>query len=276
MLPAADALDPDNNPWHWVSVDLRVWRIERNKSQADVADILGLESSTVSNIEAGRSKLTTENARKLDVAWRTRGHFERMVRMAESKHDPDWYKQSLSYERRAALIRAYESLWVPGLVQIEEYALASFEAAGATDPDRLWRDRKARQEILHRENPPQLQVLLDQAVILRQVGGVEVMCRQLQRLLELSHLPHVILRVIPFDEGAHMGQDGSFKIMSATRGQRRSGWDAVYAEAPIGGRLITDPAKAADFWIRWDRIGAKALTVAGTRRLILSTMESMR
>ncbi|WP_344947759.1 DUF5753 domain-containing protein [Actinomadura miaoliensis] len=196
--------------------------------------------------------------------------------MAESKHDPDWYKQSLSYERRAALIRAYESLWVPGLVQIEEYALASFEAAGATDPDRLWRDRKARQEILHRENPPQLQVLLDQAVILRQVGGVEVMCRQLQRLLELSHLPHVILRVIPFDEGAHMGQDGSFKIMSATRGQRRSGWDAVYAEAPIGGRLITDPAKAADFWIRWDRIGAKALTVAGTRRLILSTMESMR
>ncbi len=43
----ADRLDPDHNPWHWLAVDLRIWRIERNLSQAQLAEILGVDDSTV-------------------------------------------------------------------------------------------------------------------------------------------------------------------------------------------------------------------------------------
>ncbi|MFG2085480.1 helix-turn-helix transcriptional regulator [Spirillospora sp. NPDC048824] len=271
-MAKADRLDPDNNPWHWLAVDLRIWRIERNLSQAQLAEILRVDNSTVSNYESGTSKVPESKTETLDQLWRTRGHFSRIRRYAESAHDPDWRHQNVENEAKASVIRAYESLWVPGLIQTEGYARAGFSSAGisSTEADELWEQRSARQAILNRPGPPQLYVLLDQAVIARRVGGPDVMRDQLARLLEVADWPHAMVRIIPWEAGAHMGQDGSFKLMTV----RAS--DVVYIEAAIEGRLITDPAKVADVGLRWERIGARALPEPLTRRLIADQMETTR
>lgn len=268
----ADRLDPDNNPWHWLAADLRIWRIERNLSQARLAEILRVDDSTVSNYESGTSKIPERTAEILDQLWCTRGHFVRIRRHAESAHNPDWRQQNVEHEAKASVIRAYESSLVPGLIQTEGYARAGFESAGIgrSEADELWEQRLARQAILDCPNPPQLYMLLDQAVITRHVGGPAVMREQLTRLLEVAERPHTMLRVIPWEAGAHMGQDGAFKLMTVPMG------DVVYIEAAIEGRLITDPAKVADVGLRWERIGARALPESLTRRLIADQMETTR
>ena len=47
----------------------------------------------------------------------------------------------------------------------------------------------ARQAVLTRDPPPALQLVVDEAVLYREVGGQAVLCRQLTRLFEASQWP---------------------------------------------------------------------------------------
>jgi len=68
-------------------------------------------------------------------------------------------------ETKAAVIRAFEALTVPGLLQTPEYAAELFRACGATDVDALVEERMARQQILNRDNPPILWAIATESVI---------------------------------------------------------------------------------------------------------------
>ncbi|MCZ9339809.1 DUF5753 domain-containing protein, partial [Streptomyces sp. TRM76130] len=48
----------------------------------------------------------------------------------------------------------------------------------------------------------------------RRVGEPGVMARQLERLVDAAHLPHVRLQVLPFAAGAHIGVTGPFVVFS--------------------------------------------------------------
>ena len=55
----------------------------------------------------------------------------------------------------------------------------------------------ARQSLLTQDDPINLWVVLDEAVVSRPVGGDEVMRDQLKRLAEASRLPNVTIQVLP-------------------------------------------------------------------------------
>ena len=67
-----------------------------------------------------------------------------------------------------------------------------------------------RQEILARDDPAALWVILDQWVLRRPVGGRHVMLEQVNRLIEAARLPHIVIEVIPAGVGAHEGVTGAF------------------------------------------------------------------
>jgi len=79
--------------------------------------------------------------------------------------------------------------------------------------DTLVKVRLARQDVL-RSNGLRLEVVLDEAVLRRSVGGPQVMADQLARLLETARLGQVRLQVLPFSAGAHIGVTGPFVILS--------------------------------------------------------------
>lgn len=118
-------------------------------------------------------------------------------------------------------MRTLETSVVPGLLQTPEYARAVTRAAvdGLDDErlDALVEVRLARQDILRAQPPLELSAVLDEAVLRREVGGPEVMARQLKRLLEAARLPQVRLQVLPFTAGAHVGITGPFVIFSFSR-----------------------------------------------------------
>ena len=73
--------------------------------------------------------------------------------------------------------------------------------------------RLFRQRRLTTEPALELVGIVDESVLRRAVGGVEVMRAQLQHILERAALPSVCLQVLPFSLGAHAGMSGSFIVL---------------------------------------------------------------
>jgi transcriptional regulator with XRE-family HTH domain len=132
---------------------------------------------------------------------------------------PEGFDVYIGLEEAASQFSWYESELVPGLLQTEDYARA---VIGADNPgmdeaqvEQRVRVRIARQALLTRlTTPPVLQVVLNEAILHRPIGGGEVMTRQLERLAEAGELSTVSIRVMPFSAGLHRGvMSGPFEIL---------------------------------------------------------------
>jgi uncharacterized protein DUF5753/helix-turn-helix protein len=261
--------DPKSSMWAWIAHDLRFYRLQRDLSGVELARLLNCARSSVSRLETGQAQLEEKQAEIVDLAWKTGGHFSRLLWYARLGHDPNWNKQHLGIEGRSDVIWSFEAQVVPGLLQIPEYAHALLTAGGASNADALVEERISRQAILDRDLPLQLWIILSQNVIDWPMGGPVVMRKQLARLLEAAESPNIGIRVLPRSAGAHAGVDGSFKIMEGAGGR------VAYTESPGMGRLVTSVAEVRSYAIRYDRIGQKALPDALSRHLIKQAMEAL-
>jgi transcriptional regulator with XRE-family HTH domain len=128
---------------------------------------------------------------------------------------PTWFEEYIGLEEAASQIRAYEVQFVPGLLQAEDYA-RGVTALSYSNPKEINRRvalRMARQYVLTREVPPNVWVVLDEAVLRRPIGGQAAMRAQLRHLIEVSQLPHVSIQVIPFQTGGHAAAGGPFSLL---------------------------------------------------------------
>jgi transcriptional regulator with XRE-family HTH domain len=127
-----------------------------------------------------------------------------------------WFRPYVDLESAASLIRAYEGQLVPGLLQTEDYVRSVIRGAMEDTPEEVERRvalRMARQTLLERPDSPRLWVVLDEAALRRPVGGSKVMRAQLERLIQATTMPNVILQVIRLGSGAHPAMVGAFSIL---------------------------------------------------------------
>ncbi|RAY15582.1 hypothetical protein DPM19_07250 [Actinomadura craniellae] len=263
------SIDPLSSMWAWLAHDLRFYRMRAGLTGEMFGKIMGVVRSTVSRMESGEYRINDDHARALDQHFNTGGHFARLLHYARLGHDPGWFMEHVGIESQAEVVRNYELSLIPGLLQTKAYARALFTAAGSMDVETQVAARMARQEILNREEPPFLWVLMDESVLHRMIGGSEVMKEQLAWLLEVSERPNVGLRVIPANTGFHLGLEGSFVVFSLKSG------DVAYVEATEGGRLIRGAPEVRSVMQRYERIGAKALPEDSSRSLIQQVMEAL-
>ena len=130
---------------------------------------------------------------------------------------PGWFETYVGLEEAAALIRTYEVQFIPGLLQTEEYARAVISLGNSAAPSDEIEQRVSlritRQKLLARGDGPRLWAVVDEAALRRPIGGREVMRGQIERLIEVSKLPGVILQVLPFRVGGHTAEAGAFTIL---------------------------------------------------------------
>lgn len=129
---------------------------------------------------------------------------------------PQWFRAYVDLEQAATLIRAYEGQFVPGLLQTDDYMRAVMGGALDETPEAIERRvelRVARQALLTRAGPPRLWAVVDEGALRRPVGGPRVMRAQIERLIEASRLPSVVLQILPFGAGAHPAMGGAFSIL---------------------------------------------------------------
>lgn len=116
------------------------------------------------------------------------------------RRNPVWFRPWQEFEREATLLRSYQPLVLPGLLQTEAYARAVLSIGGLrgrTDVDRLVATRLSRQAILTKDDPPQFAAVVDETALRRPVGGRATMREQARALLATCEAPHVRLHVVP-------------------------------------------------------------------------------
>jgi transcriptional regulator with XRE-family HTH domain len=217
-----------------LGAELRALRTGAGFTSGEAARMVGWHQSKVSRIETGASGVKPTDVRILLDAYAVEDSRLRELLLvlagppeAAGRHHwwhayrgvlPPTYRDFINLESQASAMRTLETSVVPGLLQIPEYARAVTRAVvGGPDDehlDALVKVRLARQDVLRSDPPLRLSAVLDETVLRREVGGPEVMARQLSRLVEAAQLPQVRLQVLPFTAGAHIGITGPFVIFS--------------------------------------------------------------
>jgi hypothetical protein len=131
---------------------------------------------------------------------------------------PPTYFQYIEYETAASIIRTYETLVIPGLLQTEEYAatvsrLYRVNPTAAQIRTRVEVRMKRQELLLDRPSPPLLFFILDEAVINRLMGSKTLRQAQLEKLIRLADRPAVTIEIIPFSAGLHRGMGENFHIL---------------------------------------------------------------
>lgn len=266
-----------------LGTELRRLREEAHVTIDIVADRLGCSPSKVSRIETGHTSATPRDVKDmLDVYGIAGPESDELVQIAREARQKGWWHPYstvlvgayVGLEAAARSIRAYEQQVIPGLLQSEDYALAMIGAARLSDTpleiDRRVHVRMARQSLLIQDEPIELWVVLDEAVLSRPVGGDAVMRDQLVRLIEATELPNVTLQVLPFAAGAHAAMDGTFAILDFPE---VADPDVVYAENATGGLFLEKVDELKKYSSIFDTIRAAALTPEESTVMIASLIE---
>lgn len=194
--------------WTIRASESKISRLELGRvgfKERDVEDLLSLYGVT----EARERERLLELAREAN----NRGWWHRYGDVT-----PDWFDAYLGLEAAAELIRTYEIQFVPGLLQTADYAravarLTPGNARADEEIERIVALRTRRQRVLDREPPLKLWAVIEESVLLRPIGGRDVLRDQLDSLREASRRPNVTLQIVPLRSPGHAATGGAFTLL---------------------------------------------------------------
>ncbi len=189
---------------------------------------------------------------------------------------PEGFDVYIGLEEAASAFSWYESELVPGLLQTQRYAHTLIEAdnpgVDVDEVDRRVRLRLARQALLTRVTaPPRLDIVLNEAIIRRPIGGVHIMTEQLDQLIKVGERANVSLRIMPFSAGLHLGvMSGPFVILRfPLNGEgRETEPPTVYVDGFTGALYLDKPNEIGRYDGAFTDIGSMALDEGASRDLI--------
>lgn len=185
------------------------------------------------------------------------------------------YADLISLEADAKNFRTFATSLVPGLLQTAAYARTTIRAVGMTSPDErvdaLVEVRIQRQAVLTRPEPLELWAVIHEAALRPSVMGATVMRDQLQRLLELSELPHVSIQVLPLDAAPNPGMLGPFTVIGFPD---TADLDVGMVETLTSTLYVEDPAEVSIYGAAFERLRAAALPFDKSADLIARTKDS--
>ncbi|MEV5654270.1 helix-turn-helix transcriptional regulator [Streptomyces sp. NPDC052291] len=265
-------LDPSSSPRALLGAELRHRRERAGLSQNDLGKPLFLSGSFIGQLESGVRRMQMDQAAEFDRALSAEGFFVRnCAALGKSKY-PEHFAEAAEAEARATEIKEYAPQLIPGLLQTEAYARAVFREyqPTATDSaiDELVAARLERARILADPTDPLLWIVLDEAVLRRQVGGPETMAAALRHVASLAQQRRIITQVLPFNAGGHSAMGGGLKLMAFSDAPALAYLDGLGA-----GQLLDDPGTVKGYQLTYDLVVASALSPAASLALIQSVAE---
>jgi transcriptional regulator with XRE-family HTH domain len=269
--------------------ELRRLREEAGLTQEEVAQQLHWHHTKVFRIETGRTAPHPNDVKVMcDLYGMTdKERLAALIQLAQESRKRGWwysyrdvlpsrYEFVIGLEEEASAIHTFQLAVIPGLLQIEEYALALGKGGPLElDADEIRRRvdvRINRQRVLARPDRPQLWAIIDESAIHRMVGGPRVMRAQLQHLITASEAGKTTIQIVPYTTGAHPGIVGPFVILRFTE---PSETDVVYMET-IGGSLTLDkPEEVRHYATAFDHLRAMALSPDDTRSMLVAKAKSL-
>lgn len=248
----------------------------------------GLSRATISRIESAKQTILPRTVRLLCQTYGIGAPMiDHLAKLAAESEDrgwllaysdttPNWFERYLGEEAEASEIWEYGSEFIPGLLQTPDYcrAVRAANSADVSEEDiqRSIDFRMARQELLGRDKPPRLHVVVNEAVLRRHVGGLAVMREQLRHLCEMAERPNVVVQVLPFNAGAHPAMTGSFIVLNFPSD---NGEPTIFVEVDSGALYPDRPADFKRYTWMFDRLRDLALSPAKSIALVSRVKEEL-
>ncbi|GAA1078139.1 helix-turn-helix domain-containing protein [Nocardiopsis metallicus] len=209
-----------------LSALLRRMREDRNLKIESVNKQLGWSSGKLSRMERNEWKLpSVRDMKDLAEVYKLPDEMrDAIVSLASESRLRGWwidFKDVLrgglaDFETGASMIRTYEALLIPGLLQTPEYAAAVLRGSRVLSDDDIERKvagRLKRQEILAAEAAPSVWAVIDEAALRKRVGGSKVMADQIRHLIAIAERPNIDIQVLRDEAGSHAAMEGAFMIL---------------------------------------------------------------
>ncbi len=247
---------------------LRELREAAGFSVETAAPRLDWSASKLSRIENGQQAVDVHGVRSMLDLYDGAARWEELLDLTRQTRQKGWWRafglNDLGYvplEAEASSVRDVTVGNVPGLLQIEPYARAVFEAAvqrlSAERIDRGVAARMHRQRRLTSvDDPLELVAIIDESVLHRQFGGPAVMAEQRAHLVQAARLPSVTLQVLPLAGARPMMSSGFILLGFGDLGMP----DMAYVEHALGAVHIDKAADVDLATLRFDRLRSLALS----------------
>lgn len=255
-----------------LGIELRRLREEAGLTCEQVGDRLGYSGPRISRIETGKISAKPGDVHELLEVYGVTGEaataLEQLARDARRKgwwhtygmNLPDWFQAYVGFEAEATVFRDFQPLYIPGLLQTEDYARAVLNAAPVQDhPEDIDRQvalRMERQEILTKNDPPEFWFVISEAALRVRVGAPAVTRAQLLHLAELAGRPKIGIQVLPFTTPAHVNPISGFRILDFPDQRDPT---IIYIEHLTGALFLERDDEVRRYTVIFDHLRAEAL-----------------
>ncbi|WP_075732710.1 helix-turn-helix domain-containing protein [Streptomyces acidiscabies] len=268
---------------------LRGLRTAAGLTHADASKVLGSAESKLGRIENAQSGIRLPDLRALLDAYNVtdpteRAALEKLAREAKQKGWWNRYSNVIepayvtyaSVEADTSELYDVETNILPGLLQTSEYteALFKLQVPDAT-PEAIEAQiavRRERKNLLTKDNPPRLWVIITENVLHHQVGGTDVMKAQLESLIADSRKRNIELQILPREDPMNACLFGPFVIMSFPTSAET---DVIYSESTTSDLYYEDPAEIETYTTLFRRLNVAAANVSKSRALIQNALHEM-
>jgi transcriptional regulator with XRE-family HTH domain len=260
-------------------------------TQEQVAHEMDWSLSKVMRIESASSGISANDLKALLQLYGVKdpAKVDSLVALARAARERSWWSayrgvapqsllQLIEYESAASIVRQFETLFIPGILQTQDYASAVIENYYDEHPGSdlvraLVELRIRRESLFDSDNAPRFHFMLDEAVVRRLVGGPSVMRSQLERLLKVAEKRNITMEVVPFSAGLHPGMKGPFEIIEFADPQDQ---DIVFLESHRGDIISDDPEDTSRYKEVFKRLGKSSLGPRESLAYIASVADEMR
>lgn len=242
-----------------LGAELRKLREAAGLKGREAAVLLGSDSAQISQIEFGTAGVSEERVRQLAAHYSCKDAelIEALVTMATDRTHGWWeeYRGALptpfldlaELEHHATFLREVALLYIPGLLQTDDYAYAVYSYRVPELPraevELRVHHRMRRKVIFEAPVSTPYEALIHEAALRIRVGDRAAARAQLTGLLELSDTDHVTVRVIPFDLDGFAGATSTMKYVGGAVPKL----DTVVRDAPHGTAFIDSEAQLSAF-----------------------------
>ena len=244
--------------------EVRRLREAAGLNQTELAALVHVSRAYISHVERGKTRCRLDFATRLDGALCANGEvvqaWNALVEAIKSLKYATYFVNFPKAELSANLIRVYETHIVNGLFQTEAYASAILKDADDVAT------RMNRQQRVLGAPAPKIFVVLEESILLRQVGSVDVMREQLEHLIDLSHRDGIRIQILP----TVYVEEARAAFVIATQEDRR---EAAYIVNATEGATSADPADLATLNETFASLQAEALNVRDSRARIRKVIE---
>lgn len=265
----------------WLGQQLRDMRDQKRLTLKQVAEYTQRDASSLSRMEAGIHPARIPDVLAyLEMCEVDDDHLRKgLIQLAKDARETGWWEEysgrpdSLTdrmwLESRAVEIKSFEALVIPGHLQTQRYAEAVIREAGFDLPAEvinLYVElRMQRQERIDANKTLFVDVILDESVLHRLVGGRETMIEQLDHLLERGSRSDTRIRILPWSSGAHSASDGCFDVIKLENPYPpRIG----YIPSSSGAKFVEGKQEVERLELQFARLAQKAYKTNETRRTI--------